>query len=60
MSQAFLLVITHEYKTIRDRDIFISLFEPLAKYVVQHEPDTLAYDIAISDKNPLKVLIFER
>ena len=33
MLQAFLLVITHEYKSLRDRDVFISLFEPLAKYV---------------------------
>ena len=58
--QAFLLVITHEYKTIRDRDLFISLFEPLAKYVIQHEPETLAYELSISDRNPLKIIIFER
>ena len=59
-TQAFLLVITHEYKTIHDRDVFLSLFEPLAKYVVQHEPETLGYEVAISDKTPLKILIFER
>ncbi len=53
-------MITHEYKTIHDRDVFLSLFEPLAKYVVQHEPETLGYEVAISDKTPLKILIFER
>lgn len=58
--QAFLLVITHKYKTIRDRDLFISLFEPLAKYVVHHEPETLAYELSVSDKNPLEIIIFER
>ncbi|BDA42335.1 hypothetical protein COCOBI_03-2220 [Coccomyxa sp. Obi] len=60
VKKAFLLVITHEYKNIRDRDVFLSLFEPLAKYVVQHEPETLGYEVAISDKTPLKILIFER
>ncbi|EIE20973.1 hypothetical protein COCSUDRAFT_83532 [Coccomyxa subellipsoidea C-169] len=58
--KAFLLVITHKYKTIRDRDLFISLFEPLAKYVVHHEPETLAYELSVSDKNPLEIIIFER
>jgi quinol monooxygenase YgiN len=59
-TQAFLLVITHEYKSIRDRDVFIELFTPLAKFVQQHEPDTLAYELSISDKDPHKIIIFER
>ncbi len=58
--QAFLLVIQQEYKSVRDRDAFIALFEPLAKYVVQHEKTTLAYELSISDKDPHKVIIFER
>ena len=58
--QAFLLVITHEYKSLRDRDVFISLFEPLAKYVRLHEPETLAYELSVSDKDPHKLIIFER
>jgi len=58
--QAFLLLIQHEYKSIRDRDAFIELFKPLAKYVTQHEPETLAYELAISDKDPHKLLVFER
>lgn len=58
--QAFLLLIQHDYKSIRDRDAFIELFKPLAKYVTQHEPETLAYELAISDKDPHKLLVFER
>lgn len=58
--QAFLLLIQHEYKSIRDRDAFIELFKPLAKYVKQHEPETLAYELSVSDKDPHKLLVFER
>ena len=58
--QAFLLVIKQEYKSLRDRDEFIRLFEPLAKYVTEHEKTTLAYELSISDKDPHKVIIFER
>lgn len=58
--QAFLLLIQHEYKSIRDRDAFIELFKPLAKYVTQHETETLAYELAISDKDSHKLLVFER
>ena len=60
IAQAFLLLIQQEYKSIRDRDVFIDLFKPLAKYVTQHEPETLAYELAISDKDPHKLLVFER
>ena len=58
--RAFLLVIKQEYKSLRDRDEFIRLFEPLAKYVTEHEKTTLAYELSISDKDPHKVIIFER
>ncbi len=58
--QAFLLLIQQEYKSIRDRDVFIEMFKPLAKYVKQHEPETLAYELSVSDKDPHKLLIFER
>lgn len=59
-AQAFLLLIQQEYKSLRDRDVFIEIFQPLAKYVTQHEPETLAYEISISDKDPHKLLVFER
>ncbi|CAL5219908.1 g1837 [Coccomyxa viridis] len=58
--RAFLLLIQQEYKSIRDRDVFIEMFKPLAKYVKQHEPETLAYELSVSDKDPHKLLIFER
>lgn len=35
-------------------------FEPLAQYVRDYEPNTLSYEVLISDKDPLKVIILER
>ncbi|KAK9816557.1 hypothetical protein WJX72_001926 [[Myrmecia] bisecta] len=58
--QAFLLVINATFESVADRDKFITLFKPLAKHVAEHEPDTLAYELAIADNNPLKIQIFER
>ena len=56
-----MLVIACEFHSEQDRDLFLGEFEKLAKYVVQCEPDTLAYETAIADTgNPLKVLIYER
>ena len=59
-AQAFVLVIACEFHSKKDRDVFLGEFEELAKYVVQNEPDTLAYETAVADNNPLKVLIYER
>lgn len=55
-----MLVIACEFHSEKDRDVFLGEFEELAKYVVQNEPDTLAYETAVADNNPLKVLIYER
>ena len=37
-----------------------SLIEPLAKYIREHEPTTLSYQLLISDKDPLVATVFER
>ncbi|KAK9835210.1 hypothetical protein WJX81_005911 [Elliptochloris bilobata] len=58
--KAFLLVITCEFHSEADRTTFLQEFGRLAKYVHASEPDTLAYETAIADSNPLKVLIYER
>jgi quinol monooxygenase YgiN len=31
-----------------------------SKYVKEHEPNTLAYEVLLNDKDPLQVLILER
>ena len=58
--QAFLLVIACEFHSEMDRDAFLREFGRLAKFVGANENDTLAYETAVADTNPLKVLIYER
>lgn len=40
--------------------MFVSSFEPLAKYVEENEPNTLMYQLMHSDKNLLLYNIIER
>lgn len=56
----FVLAIQVKFESEADRDIFIDLFRPLAKYVAEHEPRTLSYELAIADTDPTLVLIHER
>lgn len=58
--QAYLFVINHEYKSITDRDKYIEIFKPFAKHVEKNESGTLAFQMSISDKDPHKLIIFER
>lgn len=55
-----MLAIQVKFESEADRDIFIDLFRPLAKYVAEHEPRTLSYELAIADTDPTLVLIHER
>lgn len=55
-----MLAIQVKFESEADRDIFIDLFRPLAKYVAEHEPQTLSYELAIADTDPTLVLIHER
>uniref|UniRef100_A0A061S0G9 Dimeric alpha-beta barrel n=1 Tax=Tetraselmis sp. GSL018 TaxID=582737 RepID=A0A061S0G9_9CHLO len=57
---AWQLLVWKIFKTKQDRDRFLALFEPLARYVREHETGTLAYEVSISDIEPRKILIFER
>jgi hypothetical protein len=57
--QAFLLIINCEFHTQMDRDSFQDEFAKLAQHV-QTESDTLAYETAVADNNPNKVVIYER
>lgn len=55
-----MLVITCEFHNEKDRDAFLHEFGRLARFVSANENDTLAYETAVADTNPLKVLIYER
>lgn len=56
----FSLIVNLEFKEEAFKDQFLKDIAPLAKYVKDDEPDTLAYEVLVSDKDPLKVLILER
>ena len=58
--KAFLLCITVKYKDQEQKQIFKSLFSATANYCAANEYDTLSYEIADSDKNPLQSFIIER
>ena len=56
----FSLLVTLQFTEQQYKEQFLEFFRPVAQHVQQHEPDTLAYEILLSDKDPLQVLILER
>ena len=56
----FSLLVTLQFTSHVYKDQFLQGIAPVAKYVRDHEPDTLAYEVLLSDKDPLQVLILER
>ena len=73
---AFVLAVNLKFTTLTHRDTFLQLIDPVCKDVLANEgpllkqtsatsnssttETTLSYKVAISDKNPLMVLILER
>ena len=73
--QAFVLAVNLKFTTLDHRDTFLRLIDPVCKDVLANEgpkhysasssskrstETTLSYKVAISDKNPLVILILER
>ena len=71
--QAFVLAVNLKFTTLANRDAFLQLIDPVCKDVLANEAPlskqsttssttetTLSYKVAISDKDPLMVLILER
>ena len=74
--RAFVLAVNLKFTTLTHRDTFLQLIDPVCKDVLANEgpllkqtsatsnssttETTLSYKVAISDKNPLMVLILER
>lgn len=57
----FSLFVTLDFTGIEHKDVFLrEYFPPIANHVRDHEPDTLAYEVLLSDKDPLQVMILER
>ena len=75
-SPAFILAVNLKFTTLANRDTFLQLIDPVCKDVLAKEgplskqssstvdssstETTLSYKVAISDKDPLLVLVFER
>eukprot|EP00565_Helicotheca_tamesis_P006489 CAMPEP_0185732040 /NCGR_PEP_ID=MMETSP1171-20130828/14758_1 /TAXON_ID=374046 /ORGANISM="Helicotheca tamensis, Strain CCMP826" /LENGTH=134 /DNA_ID=CAMNT_0028401425 /DNA_START=146 /DNA_END=550 /DNA_ORIENTATION=- len=56
----FSLIVTLKFKSKQHKDQFLIDVTPLASYIQKHEPTTLAYNVLLSDKDPLQVLLIER
>ena len=60
-SGAFALLVTLKFTSLNNRDTFLKLIEPVCNDVRSNEAEiTLSYQVAISDKDPLNVLVMER
>lgn len=57
---AFWLVVQVTFRRSKDVETFKTSFAPLAALVKENEGGTLSYGLAVSDKDPRMVLIFER
>ena len=59
-SPVFSLFVTINFDSVERREQFLEGIKPVAEYVQSSEPDTLAYEVLLSDKDPLQVLVLER
>jgi quinol monooxygenase YgiN len=58
--KAWLLIVHLQFESAADIDKFIEAFAPMGDAVSRTEPDTLGYEVSRSEKDPLKLMIFER
>jgi quinol monooxygenase YgiN len=61
MSQpAFSLLVTLKFTATEHKEQFLRDIAPVAAYIQAHEPDTLAYEVLLSDQDSLQLLVLER
>jgi quinol monooxygenase YgiN len=60
MPLVFSLLVTLQFSTAEYKDQFLQDIQPVAEHCRTKEPDTLAYEVLLSDKDPLQVLVLER
>jgi len=56
----FSLLVELRFSEAQHKDQFLEDVRPVAEYVKAHEPDTLSYEVLLSDKDSLEVMIMER
>jgi len=59
-SPVFSLLVTATFDSVGNKEQFLEDIKPVAEFVQSSEPDTLSYEVLLSDKDPLQVLIVER
>lgn len=57
---AFSLLVTLKFTDEVYKEEFLRDIAPVAQYVREHEPQTVAYEVLLSDQDPLQVLVLER
>jgi len=56
----FSLLVKLQFSAEQHKQTFLQAIQPVADHVKLHEPDTLSYEVLLSDKDPLHVLVLER
>ena len=59
-SSVFSLLVTVQFDSVEHKKQFLEDFKPVAEYVQSSEPDTLSYELLLSDNDPLQAMILER
>lgn len=59
-TEAFSLLVTLNFSAVEYKDEFLKLIQIVSDHVRTSEPDTLAYKVLLSNKDPLQVLVLER
>ncbi|KAL4447548.1 hypothetical protein ABPG75_004767 [Micractinium tetrahymenae] len=56
----FVFRVSITFASEQDRDELLEAWRPVAEWVKENEPETLAYEAVISDSKPTHVMVFER
>lgn len=59
-ASTFSLLVTLKFSSTEYKDQFLQDIQPVADHCRKNEPDTLAYEVLLSDQDPLQVLVLER
>ena len=59
-SPAFSLYVDVVFPDESYKNQFMEIFKPLAEYVRLHEPETIAYELLLSDSDPKRLVVMER
>ena len=57
---AWCLIVKMKFDDAKKIETLKEIFSSLARYIKANEPTTLAYELMLSDKDPLVATIFER